>query len=779
MFRLILVLALVLLGIATPEAADFYADKMDEMEAVIRLAIVDGRTPGGVLWIEHGAAVRHRAFGQRAVEPTPEATTEDTIYDAASLTKVLATTPCVMKLVELGKIDIDAPVSRYLPEFTGGAKARVTVRNLLTHTSATTPGVTGVWTGYEAGIQQACRQPLSGEPGTVFRYSDTNFILLAEIVRRVAGKPVDEFATTEFYQPLGMRDTMYRPPAALRGRIAPTTRGTERGVVHDPTSQRMGGVAGHAGLFTTAADAARFCRMLLGGGELDGVRVLKAETVRLMTSVQSPPAVAARRGLGWDIDTGYSGPRGRWMALGSYGHTGWTGGSIWIDPFSRMFVIFLSNRNHPTEQGNVLALRRTLGTLAAEAVPDFNFLHVPGALAPNEVTIADPPRGAANVTAHVLTGIDVMERDHFAPLRGLRVGLVTNQTGVDRQRRRTIDVLAKAEGVTLAAIFSPEHGIAGQVDEKVGDAKDAATGLPIFSLYGEHRSPTPEQLAKVDVLVFDIQDIGCRFYTYISTMGECLEAAARDKKKFLILDRPNPIGGVTVEGPVLDGKRTFTGWHEIPVRHGMTVGELARFFNAERNLNADLTVIPCEGWTRGLWFDETSLPWVNPSPNMRSLTAAALYPGVGLLEYGNVSVGRGTDRPFELVGAPYLDDAKLAATLNAASLTGVRFLPVHFTPTTSTFAGKDCGGVQILVLDRRSLNAVDVGLEIARALQAQAPKEWHGEKLATLLVHPATVAGVLEQRDLTALKTGWVEKREDFATRRVKYLDPHYEAAAQ
>ena len=776
MFRLLFLLTLSVCTFTAAWAADFYPDKLTEIDAAIRLAITEGRTPGGVFWLEHGGTTYHKAYGNRALEPQPEPISEDTIYDAASLTKVMATTPSVMKLVEDGKIDLDAPVSKYLPEFAGGAKDKVTIRNLMTHTSATASGVGGNWTGYENGIHQACVQPLQGEPGKLFRYADTNFILLAEVVHKVSGKMVDEFAAENVFKPLGMRDTGYRPATTLKPRIAPTTRDTERGIVHDPTSRKMGGVAGHAGLFTTAEDTAKYCRMLLGEGTLNGVRILKPETVRLMISVQSPPTVLARRGLGWDLDTGYSGPRGRWFPLGSYGHTGWTGGSFWIDPFSKSFVIFLSNRNHPTEAGNVLPLRRTLGTIAAEAIPDFNFLHVPNALKPTEVTITDPPRGLSGTTATVFNGIDVLARERFARLKGLRVGIITNHTGIDRQRRRNIDLLAKADGVQLTAIFSPEHGLAGKLDEKVGDSKDTATGLPIFSLYGEHRAPTAEQLSNVDILVYDIQDVGCRFYTYSSTLGECLAAAGKEKKKFMVLDRPNPVGGLAVEGPVRDGESSFVAWHDVPLRHGMTVGELARMFNDERHLGADLSVVSCEGWTRGLWFDETTLPWVNPSPNMRSLTAAALYPGIGVLEFCNISVGRGTDRPFEYVGAPYLNDRNLANLLNAANLSGVRFLPVHFTPTASVFASKECSGVQILVLDRRTMNAVDVGLEIARALQSESGKEWQAEKLTKLLVHPATLKGILDQRDLSAIKTAWVDQREAFAVRRLKYLDPTYES---
>ena len=765
MFRPVLLLVV----FAAVASAQLQPEVFPEIETAIRLAITEGRLPGGVVWVERGGEHYEKAIGERAVEPEREAMTGDTIFDAASLTKVIATTTCVMKLIEQGKMELDAPVARYLPEFLGENKERVTVRHLLTHTSGNKPGIaTGGISSHKDAIALACQNPLGDAPGTLVRYSDINFILLGEIVHRVSGKAPDEYAASEVFRPLGMKDTGYRPAPELRPRIAPTTRGTGRGVVHDPTASRMGGVAGHAGLFTTAADLARFARMLLGGGELDGVRILQSGTVKLMTSVQTPDAIAGRRGLGWDIDTAHSGPRGKWFPLGSYGHTGWTGTSLWIDPFSQSFVIFLSNRNHPTEAGNVLPLRQLLGTLAGESVRGFNFARVPGALdaRPGATT---PATGAAT-TASVLTGLDVLVRDNFAPLRGLRIGLITNHTGIDRQRRRNIDLLAKADGVTLVALFSPEHGISGKADEKVGDARDEATGLPVWSLYGEGRAPKAEHLAGLDALVFDIQDIGCRFYTYSSTLGEGLAAAAHAKLKYFVLDRPNPIGGVLIDGPVRDGVASFTAWHDVPVRHGLTLGELAQLYNTERAIGADLTVIPCEGWTRDLWWDQTGLPWVNPSPNMRSLPAATLYPGVGLIEFCHVSVGRGTDRPFELVGAPYIDDRAFAAALHAEQLPGVRFIPTRFTPASYIFSGKDCGGVQILITDRDSLNPVEVGLALARALQRQHPAEWKGERLAKLLVHPATEAGVRDLREISTMKAAWLPARESFAERRRKVL---------
>jgi uncharacterized protein YbbC (DUF1343 family) len=527
----------------------------------------------------------------------------------------------------------------------------------------------------------------------------------------------------------------------------------------------MGGVAGHAGLFTTAEDLSRFARMMLNGGELDGIRIFKPETVKLMTSVQSPEAVPQRRGLGWDVDSPYAGPRGKFFPVGSYGHTGWTGTSIWLDPFSKTFLIFLSNRNHPTEEGSVIALRNKLGTLATEAIKDFNFVYVPGALASRPAP--ETPRRVAQT--EVLNGIDVLAKQKFAPLKGLRVGLITNHTGHDRERNPTIDLLKNAPDVQLKVLFSPEHGIRGLQDEKVSDSVDEKTGLPVHSLYGETRKPKPDQLKDLDALVFDIQDIGCRFYTYVSTMGLAMQAAGEAKLKFFVLDRANPINGIAVEGPVHRGESGFTAFHAIPLRHGMTVGELAKMFNAERGFNADLTVIPLEGWKREFWFDQTLLPWTNPSPNMRNLTEAILYPGVGLLE-STVSVGRGTDTPFEVIGAPYVDDVKLSGELNRANLPGIRFLPVRFTPKASVFKDKQCGGVNLAVTDRDALNAVDVGITLALTLERLYPSDFALAKVQTLLQQQPTIDAIKEGKPPAEIKQSWAKDLDEFKKRREKFL---------
>jgi uncharacterized protein YbbC (DUF1343 family) len=381
--------------------------------------------------------------------------------------------------------------------------------------------------------------------------------------------------------------------------------------------------------------------------------------------------------------------------------------------------------------------------------------------------IRSPVRIPHSESRTVECGIDVLKREGFARLKGKHIGLVTNHTGRSADGTPTIDLLAAAEGVKLVALFSPEHGIRGELDDKVGDTTDARTGLPVYSLYGTRTKPTADQLRDLDTLVYDIQDIGCRFYTYTSTLGLVLEAAKEHGKSVVVLDRPNPIDGVSVEGPVRDPNRgSFVAYHEVPVRHGLTVGELAVLFNAERGINAPLEVVRLTNWKRGDTLDRTGLPWRNPSPNMRHLTAALLYPGVGLLETTNVSVGRGTERPFEWVGAPWLDGRKLAAELNARGLPGVRFVPVSRTPTSSTHKDKPCGGVDMIVTDWAAVRPVPVGLELATALRRLHPADWDASRYDRLLVHKATYDGLLAGKSAAALEQGWQRELDRFKVRR-------------
>ena len=747
--------------------------KLGEIDDAILKAIDEHRLPGAVVWIEHGGEIYWKAYGKRSLVPTVETMTRDTIFDAASLTKVLAGTPAIMLLIERGKVKLDAPVSTYIPEYTG-EMGKITVRELLTHTSGLPPDVSTnpKWKGTETAIQKAASMKLDSAPGAKFRYSDINFFTVGEIVARVSGLPLNKFCAKEIYRPLKMTDTGFLPPPSKIPRIAPTemTDGLMlRGTVHDPTARFMGGVAGHAGVFTTAPDMARFARMMLNMGELDGKRIFKPETVKMMTSVQTPPGMEDRRGLGWDIDSGFSSPRGHLFPLGSYGHSGFTGTAFWIDPFSKTFSIFLSNRVHPDGKGNVIGLYRTVGTLAAEAVTDFDFDSVPGALA--AIRPKTDRTATNNAPARVLEGIDVLVKENFAPLKGLRVGLITNPTGQDAQRRSTIDLLRNAPGVELKMLFGPEHGLYGNFDVPVQDGLDSHTALPVISLYGDHHAPTREQLKQLDALVFDIQDVGCRFYTFTTTLGLCMEAANEAGLKFFVLDRVNPINGLMTDGPVRSGPSSFVAYYPEPVRYGMTEGELATMCKGERHWDKlDLTVIKLQGWNRAMWFDQTGLPWINPSPNMRSLTEAMLYPGVGLLESCHISVGRGTGTPFEVIGAPYIDDLRLAEAMNAGGLPGVRFVPVRFTPSDYIFKDEPCGGVNIILTDRERCRVVDIGLLAAKILNRWYPEPFQVRKMETLLADEPTLQGIQEDKPLPEIRALWTEKTEEFKARREKYL---------
>lgn len=754
-------------------ATTFHMGVLSRMERAINETIASGSIPGGVLWIERNSVDFECAYGYRALAPQREIMTRDTIFDIASLTKVVATTPAVMKLVEQKKIKLSDTAQKFIPEFSGSGKEKITIRQLLTHTSGLRPDISTrpAWSGYDTAIKMAGVEKVYQTPGTDFRYSDINFFILAEVVHRVSGQRIEEFVQKMIYQPLKMKDTGFLPHPSKYRRIAPTeplNGNMLRGTVQDPTARYMGGVAGHSGVFSTIDDLARYCRMLLNEGELDGIRVLHSDTVRLMTSVQSPDTVVERRGLGWDIDSGYSRPRGKYFPIGSYGHTGFTGTSLWIDPFSQTFWIFLSSRLHPDGRGNVLPLQAELADLAALAVKDFDFTSVEGALPPRDLKKAKPTAAKTEV----LNGIDVLSKDNFGSLRGLKIGLITNHTGRDCNGSPTIDLLHQARSVDLVALFSPEHGIRGEIDAYVDDGVDEKTGLPIYSLYGKRRAPLPKQLEGLDALVFDIQDIGCRFYTYISTMGNCMKAAAESDVKFIVLDRLNPITGSMIAGPVLADKSQtgFVAWHTIPVRHGMTVGELARLFNEEKNIGVDLEVIRLSGWTRDLWLDETTIPWINTSPNMRSLTQAALYPGVGLLETTRLSVGRGTDTPFELFGAPYIDGKSLAEQMNVFGIRGVRFDPVEFTPIASKFKNQKCGGVRITLTDRERCDVINIGIAGALTLNKMYGDKFELDRFKGLLKQDATMEAIRADKSLDEIRKLWEPGLRHYTDRRRQFL---------
>jgi uncharacterized protein YbbC (DUF1343 family)/CubicO group peptidase (beta-lactamase class C family) len=766
---------LCVLALASPSAAQTFSGG-PALDFQIEKAIHDKLIPGAVLVIGHnGKVVYRKAYGSRALVPAIEPMTLDTIFDAASLTKVVATTSSLMQLFEQGKFRLNDRVTQYLPEYQGG-KSEITVRDLMTHFSGLRPDLDlqPPWSGYETGIQRALIDRPTSPPGALFRYSDINFILLGELVHRLSGQLVSDYAREHVFLPTGMKESMFNPPASLRHRIAPTEvedGQVVRGVVHDPTSRYMGGVAGHAGLFTTADDLARFAQMMLNLGEAGGVRIFQPLTVRKFTTPGSPADQPILRGLGWDIDSPFSGNRGELFPIGSFGHTGFTGTSLWIDPLTSTYVILLSNSVHPSRGKNITPLRGRIATIAAAAVGvDVQNVLLTGY---NESIIGAGLRRSVARNTEVLNGLDVLALNNFAAIRGKRVGLFTNHTGRSRDGRRNVDLMLAA-GINVTALFSPEHGITGKADnDEIQNSADEKTGIRVYSLYqAGRRRITEEMLKEVDVLVYDIQDVGARFYTYSCTMRYALEDAAKNQREFYLLDRPNPITGAHIEGPILDKElESFVGCFEEPLRHGLTFGELAQMMNGELKLQAKLTVIPMRGWQRGDWFDAINLTWVDPSPNMRSLNAAALYPGVAMLEAAkNYSVGRGTDAPFEQIGADWIHGPELAKLLNSRSVPGVRCYPTRFTPDSSNFSGKTVDGVRFVITDREALDSTRLGLEIAFALQTLYPGQMNFDVNRFLIGSRRVIEGLKSGRDPRNLILEMDEDLKAFVARRAKYL---------
>jgi uncharacterized protein YbbC (DUF1343 family)/CubicO group peptidase (beta-lactamase class C family) len=768
--RLAVTLLAVLLwpGVASPQSLDW-----SDLDRAIRDIIAAGDAPGAVVLVGQGDRVLYRkAIGSRALVPAPEPMTPDTIFDIASLTKPVVTAPAVMVLVDAGKIDLDAPLGRYLKELKASRYAWLTARRVLTHTAGfpDVPPGDVMAKGFPEVMAALAATAWEPSPTAPFRYSDTGFIVLGELVRRVSGKTLDRFARERIFQPLGMRDTTFDPPVAWRPRIAPTEQvnGTMlRGVVHDPNARLLKGVAGHAGAFSTVDDLGRFCRMLLNGGTLAGRHVLSAASVHAMFTPIA--AGEATRALGWDMASGFSRPLGSFFPTGSVGHTGFTGTSIWMDPPSKTYVIILSNRVHPIGKGSAIELRRRVHAVVGAKlfVPDGEPVTTAlDAPIPGQAATGEAPSGRTR------TGLDRLAAAGWAPLAGKSVGLATNHTGVDAEGRRGVDLMAAAGVFKLRALFSPEHGLDGTLDVSVPNSVHLGTGLTVWSLYGNDRRPTPAMLRDLDVVVFDIQDVGVRFYTYLTTLVYIMEEAARRHVEVMVLDRPNPLTGRIVEGPLMDADlRSFTAPHTIPVRTGMTMGEFAKMVAAERKIPVKLTVVEMEGWERSMWFDQTGLPWVNPSPNIRSPLEALLYSGVGLLEATNLSVGRGTDTPFEVVGAPWISNpAGLADALNSLGLAGVLFQPVNFQPTASVYAGQMVGGVRLVVTDRESIRPVSVGLVLGRMLLDRYPAQFRPAAIQNLLVNRSTMWSFLRGDSLTRLQK-WAEAdRASFLQRRASYL---------
>ena len=738
-------------------------ERFAAIDDLIAVGISEGKMPGCVVCVGRtNEILLLKAFGNKRLDPSIDPMTIDTVFDMASITKPVATATSVMQLIEQGKLSLSDKVASIFPAFAQNEKETVTVQDLLLHRSGLIPD--NAMSDYQDGPAKAwdrvCELKLVTPVGTAFKYSDVNFIVLGKIVEHISGKNLREYSKDNIFEPLGMNHTGFLPAVELRAKSAPTEQREGRwmqGEVHDPRAYALGGIAGHAGLFSTAEDMALYAQMMLRNGTTIGAnghkpaRIISPSTVATMTHGYSVPG--GIRGLGWDIRTGFSINRGDLLSPSAFGHGGFTGNVLWIDPEMDLFFIFLSNRVHPIGKGLVNPLAGRIANVIAAAMDIRN---------PVIVTMR----------TSVQTGLDVLERNGFREIAGQRVGLITNHTGRNQAGQSAVTLIQNAPNVKLNVLFSPEHGFEGKLDiAKVSDSEEKSTGIKIYSLYGETRRPTLQMLADIDTIVFDIQDIGTRFYTYISTMGEAMIAAAEHHRKFVVLDRPNPINGVDVCGPMLDPKsESFVGFFRLPVRHGMTIGELARMFKQELKLELELQVIACEGWHRSDYWDATGLTWVNPSPNMRSLTEAMLYPGIGLIETTNVSVGRGTDTPFEVVGAPWMDGRELAKQLNAMQLPGVTFVPIEFTPTSTKYANETCKGINIIVTDRKAVEPIRIGLTLAATLRRLYAEAWETKDLNRLLNNQATLKLLLDGRTGVDLESAISEGVSDFLRMRDGYL---------
>jgi uncharacterized protein YbbC (DUF1343 family)/CubicO group peptidase (beta-lactamase class C family) len=785
------VLALILVFSSVSFAQD--APELRGIDDIIESSIQANQIPGAVVLVGHdGKVVYKKAYGNKSLEPVRQKMTEDTIFDMASLTKCMATATAVMQLEEQGKIRLNDTVAKYIPEFGKNGKEQITIRQLVTHFSGLREDLDlkVAWQSKATAYQMAHDETPVAPAGSEFRYSDINYIMLGELVERISGMSLDEYAQKNIFKPLDMDHTRYLPPHEWMEKIAPTefdeTNHMLWGTVHDPTARRMRGVAGHAGVFSTAGDVSKFAQAML-----DAKFVISAASIQKMITPQQPPNSVEMRGVGWDIDTPFSSNRGEMLPIGSFGHTGFTGTSLWIDPTTNSYIILLTNAVHPRLRPGspAVALRTKVATfvaanlmLTSNETERFRLQSITGY---NEAM-----SGARRLTARnglVTLGVDQLQDQWTrltegtdAPHLGCRntpcrVGLVTNQTGLDSNGQRTIDLLARNQQVKLVAIFSPEHGVTGALDTTaIGNSVDAATQIPVYSVYGDStdkRHPPLDVLRTLDAVIYDIQDVGVRYYTYESTLGYFLESCGKTGVPLIVLDRPNPVTGSFVQGPVADaGRSSFVAYWQTPLRHGMTVGELAKMFNAEQKLNATLIVVTMKGWQRGDWLDSTGMTWTNPSPNMRSLNEATLYTGVAIIEGTNVSVGRGTDTPFEVLGAPWIDERQFAAYLNGRKLAGVRFVPTRFTPTSSNYANQVCHGVNIFVTDRNQLDGPELGLELASALLKLYPQQYKVDRLDFLMVHAASFEALKRGDDPRGIADTWRERVAEFMKMRAKYL---------
>lgn len=781
---------------AAPAAVGLDAGLNRTLDSLVTAGIADGAAPGVALAIgRHGRIVHMRSYGRIEVAPASAAVTDSTRWDMASLTKVVATTTAAMILEEAGLLDIEKPVSFYLPELNAPDKAKITVRQLLQHNGGFRSGAP-LWreSSDVAGFLRAMNErPLAYNPGDSTIYSDWDLIMTGVIVERITGKPLDIFLQERVWGPLGMRETGFNPLGAERlasgescmklfrtnHPLLPQIAAAEidtfwrkqlvHGTVHDENACALGGVAGHAGLFSSARDLAAFSQMMLNGGEYNGVRIVKATTVARWTSRQG----RSSRALGWDTPAP-RGSGGRYFSPRSFGHTGFTGTSMWLDPEKGIFVVVLTNRVNPTRANSKHEpLRRAVADAVQKAVLD----------APVIEWNPTPPQTGARV----VPGADRLFGEFSELIRDKNVALVSNHSGRLADGTHLADALHRHPNTTLKALFGMEHDIRSNDYSLPRDAEaviDKPTGVMKYNLYGEVHKPTPEMLKGIDVIVFDIQEVGARFYEHINILGFVMEAAAENNISVVVLDRPNPITGHKQDGFVTDDAYLyrFGSYTRVPVLHGLTMGELAKFYNDEKLLRGGVTaklhVVPMRGWRRSMWYDETGLPWTKPSPNLLTLSSLLAYTGTCLFEAVNVSEGRGTDHPFEYIGAPWLDNRGAVALLNDLGLRGVRFEAIEFTPEQKPYHGRPpemtgvpLHGVAVRVTDRNAVEPYKVGVAMLWAMHKLHPDriEWNDAVLERLTATQRLKTMIKGGSTPAQIFASWEGEVAEFRTRSARY----------
>lgn len=727
--------------------------RFEGVEQVVTEAIARGELPGCVVAIgTHRGTVYARAFGERT---KGEPMTLDTLFDLASLTKPLATATSALLLAAEGRLDLDQPVARLLPAFARPDKRTIRIRELLLHTSglAQVGPLAQVEQGHDVAIDRIAAQPLASAPGTRFRYSDLGYLVLGALIEKASGSRLDALASARVFTPLGMRDTHFFVAPRDVARTAPTeTRDgrTIRGVVDDPRAYRLGGVAGHAGLFSTAEDVARFARALLSGGvshvsadgRVSSSRTLPAQVVAQLLDVE--PVPGARRTLGFDAESPYAHGRGTLLSAHAVGHGGYTGTSLWLDPARDLFVVLLSNRVHAGPRGTIHPLASSVADIAVRALS------------------RESPRGPR-------VGIDVLAGEAFARLRGRKVALLTHLAARDQRDRSTLDRLAAAPGLKLQVVLTPEHGLAGDQEGPV--ASRPVHGLTVHSLFGKTRRPTPEMLDDVDTVVIDLVDVGTRFYTYMATALATIEVASTLDLPVFLLDRPNPLDGVHVEGPVSEPAfASFVNYAPLPLRHGMTAGELARLLHHERGLRGRLHIVRVEGWDRTRWAGSLGRAWHPPSPNLKTPEQALLYPAIGLVEGTNLSVGRGGTRAFRVVGAPFVDARLLTQALREETLCGVEVEATRFRPSRGPHHGARVGGIALHVSDPGCFSAARTGMALIRALFRLCSGSWDTTRLDRMVANRATMHLLEAGAPQDAIEASWRESLQAFEQRRRAFL---------